>query len=406
MGLKNHEDGGAGTYSNILQDLTLVIPTYNRPQFLIRLLNYYASKNSQLQFLILDSSNEENRALNRQAVNGLGKHARYLDFSSSIPVATKLLEGLKQVQTSFCAFCADDDLVFVEGLAEAQSFLKDHPAYVCVDGIYLNFNPQGQDLHLVIEYATKGMNADDAGARVFRLFQKYESIFYGVFRTRDAVKIFTGVSKNPSLHYQELFQATSALLLGKSHRLPVFYAARQHCDPADMTRDKWQTYYWFADNPREFVDHYLAYREELWRFYQAHNPEKKYDQELFKRLMDVSHAMYFGIGCPPAYFHSALQPEAWPKDVFQKPGYLTNICNQLKSSRRFWLESKMEKFSEVLPKVVASIYRPGSLRRLDRAVQKKTSMQWKCKLNRKLRWLARVSEFQTAYLELCKYMSV
>lgn len=390
--------------SSSLQDLTLVIPTYNRPQFLTRLLKYYSSKNTSLQFLILDSSTEQNKALNKTAVSVLGKRARHLEFPSSMPVATKLLEGLTQVQTPYSAFCADDDLVFIEGLIQAQAFLKSNPAYICVDGIYLNFNPQGEDLHLVIEYATKGINADDAGARVFRLFQKYESIFYGVFRTSDAIKIFTGVSKNPSLHYQELFQATSALLLGKSHRLPVFYAARQHCEPAEMTRDKWQTYYWFADNPKEFVDHYLAYREELWNFYQMHNPEKKYDQALFKRLMDVSHAMYFGVGCPPAYFHSALQ-QAWPNDLFEKPGYLTNICNQLKSSKRFWLESKMEWLSEGFPKWIASLYRLGSLRKLDRMIREKTHSQWNCKLNRKLRWLARVEIFQGAYLELCRYMN-
>lgn len=391
-------------HSYLLGNLTLIIPTYNRPPFLARLLHYYSTQNTSLQFLILDSSTDENKALNQAAMAVLGKKAQHLDFPSDVSVATKLLEGLKQVKTPYCAFCADDDLVFIEGLIQAQSFLKENPSYVCVDGIYLNFNPQGKDLHLVIEYATKGLNAEESGARIFRLFQKYESIFYGVFRTKNAIKIFTGVSKNKSLHYQELFQATSALLLGKSHRLPVFYAARQHCDPADKVRDKWQTYYWFADNPAEFVDHYLAYREELWNFYAAHNTEKKYDEVLFKRLMDVSHAMYFGIGCPPAYFHSALQ-EAWPTDLFEKPGYKTDICNQLKSPKRFWLESKVEEFSEALPKIVASIYHLGSLRKLDRLIQKKTNSPWKCKLNRKLRWLARVETFQAAYQELCLYMS-
>lgn len=387
-----------------LQDLTLVIPTYNRPEHLVRLLKYYATQSSPSRFLILDSSADKSKAMNKKAVLLLEGRACHLEFSESIPVAKKLLEGLKQVQTTYSAFCADDDLVFVDGLAKAQAFLQSNPTYICVDGIYLNFNPQGDHLHLVIEYATKGMGAEEAGARIFRLFQKYESIFYGVFRTQDAIKIFTGVSKNSSLHYQELFQATAALLLGKSHRLPIFYAARQHCNPADLSRDKWQTYYWFADNPKEFISHYLTYREELWNFYQAYSPEKNYNQDLFMRLMDISHAMYFGVGCPPAYFHSTLQ-EAWPKDIFQKPGYLTDICNQLKSSRRIWLESKIEEFVEVLPKLVASLYWPGSLRKLDRGVQKNTQSKWKCKLNWKLRWLARVGNFQDAYLELCKYMS-
>ena len=142
-------------------------------------------------------------------------------------------------------------MVFIEGLTQALTFLQDHPEYVCVDGIYLNFNPVGQNIHLHVEYATKGINAEDPGARIFKLCQKYESLFYGVFQTQHALNIFSGVAKNTSLHYQELFQATSALLIGKSHRLPLFYAARQHCEPADQDGKNWYILYRGVENVYE-----------------------------------------------------------------------------------------------------------------------------------------------------------
>lgn len=145
-----------------------------------------------------------------------------------------------------------------ERLRRARDYLHEHAECVCVDGIYLNFLRLESDLHVKIEYASEGIEPNHPCARVFRLFQRYESLFYGVFRTPDLLHIFSGVSRIPTLHYQELFQATAALLIGKSHRLDKIYAGRQHCDPAEPSRDKWQTYYWFAENRVELLDHYCV----------------------------------------------------------------------------------------------------------------------------------------------------
>lgn len=388
-----------------LQSMTLIIPTFNRPAFLARLMKYYASKKTQIQFLILDSSDKETIEINKQASSVLGQQVRYVTFPSTLPVATKLLEGLKLVDTPFCAFCADDDLVFVEGLTQALTFLQDHPDFVCVDGIYLNFNPVGHNMHLVVEYATKGINAEDPGARIFKLCQKYESLFYGAFRTQHALNIFSGVVKNSSLHYQELFQATSALLIGKSNRLPIFYAARQHCNPADQQRDKWQTYYWFADNTKEFLEHYLIYREELWNFYQNHTLEKKHEKKDFFQFLDLAHAMYFSMGCPPEYFHNRLEAY-WPQDKFQKSNaYKDNICNQLKSSSRRTRETWVQNAAKWIPNQIFSWHSKRDVRKLNNEIQNKTKMNWNCLLSKDLRWLASVDIFRNAYYELCEYMN-
>jgi glycosyltransferase domain-containing protein len=399
------EDGDAQDQSwKKLELVTLIIPTFNRTKFLARLLNYYAMKKTHIHFLVLDSSGLHAREANKINSAVLGDSVRYVSFPETMPVAIKLLEGLKLVETPFCAFCADDDLVFVDGLKTALSFLEDHPDYVCVDGIYLNFHQVESNVHLKVEYATKGITADDPGARVFKLYQKYESLFYGVFQTQHALNIFSGVCQNTSLHYQELFQATSALLIGKSHRLPLFYAARQHCNPADLHRDKWQTYYWFAEDPKEFIEYYLVYRDILWDFYQKHILDKKYSKESFFQVMDIAHAMYFGTGCPPAYFHSVLNHE-WPNEAFQKANlFQHDICNELKSPRRVWWETYIDKFSTWFPKQIASVYSIRDTRSLNNEILTKTRTQLNCKLSPELRWLASVDIFRHAYYELCRYM--
>ncbi len=395
------------THSDIAKnDVTLIIPTYNRPKLLSRLLNYYAAKKSNLSFIILDSSNQELRESNSQACSVLGNQAQYITFPSTMPVAAKLLEGLNITKTRFCAFCADDDLVFLEGLKAATSFLKNNDDYVCADGIYLNFGEVGHDIQLHVEYASHGITANDPGARVFNLYQKYESLFYGVYRIEHALAIFNSVSKNASLHYQELFQATSALLLGKSHRLVEFYAARQSCAPADTTRDKWQTYYWFADNTKEFIEHYLIYRNELWEFYQKHCSITSHSQTSFFHIMDLAHAMYFGLGCPPEYFHTMLQSK-WPADLFKKPNiHRDNIYNQLKSPRQLAFENRIEKWITWLHNKKSALYSNRYIKSLNSEIKKTTNISWNCVLNPELRWLAKVDIFRKSYHELCQYISL
>lgn len=390
----------------LLEKMTLIIPTYNRHQHLKKLLNYYVQQKTPLSFLILDSSNAEVLAQNAQLCEAMGDSVKHVSYDSSIQVATKLLNGLQQVSTPFCGFCADDDLVFIDGIVAAIEFLQSHDDYVSADGIYLNFYTTGSNLNVKLEYSTRGIQAEDPGARLFQLCQKYESLFYGVFRTHDAVNIFSGVAQNTSLHYQELFQAVAALLIGKSKRLPIIYAARQHGDPADMTRDKWQTYYWFAENPREFIEHYQHYKVGLCHFYQSYASDKSLSVDKFAQLLDIAHAMYFGLGCPPEYFHTTLQ-NIWPKEPYQdRTHYSHNVSNELKHPFRVQYEMFFNKFAKWLPDKISSMYRIGAINRLNRQITKQLGIQLRCQLSPDVRWLASTAQFNRAYRELCLYISV
>ena len=117
-------------------------------------------------------------------------------------------------------------------------------------------------------------------------------------------------------------------------------------------------------------------------------------------MLDIVHAMYFGIGCPSEYFHSVLQSK-WPNDVFKKPNiHYDNICNQLKSIRRVHREAFFERLFIWIYKKISSLYSMRDMRILNGKVQ-----MWNCKLRPELRWLASVDVFRNAYYELCQYMS-
>jgi glycosyltransferase domain-containing protein len=382
----------------------LVIPTFNRPEHLSRLLSYYAGKDPKFSILVLDSSEPAIQSANAELLHRFKGKARHMSFPGTIPVAGKLAEGLQQVATPYAALCADDDLMFVSGLASALAYLGEHPECVCVDGIYLNFNKVGHDLQVKIEYASRGIEADHPCARVFRLFQRYESLFYGVFRMPDLQHIFSGVSRVPSLHFQELFQSTAALLKGNSHRLPIFYAGRQHCEAAEPTRDKWQTYYWFAENPVEFLQHYAAYREDLLAYYKQYGAGPHLSDGEFIKAMDLAHTTFFCTNCPPEYFFNVLKP-LWPDESFNRIRDADDdISVELKAlGRRQW-ESRLRHAANVLIKRVKTWHSKGELENLNREARNEGGTAWNCVLPEDLKWLSGVDAFRRAYVELCDYM--
>jgi glycosyltransferase domain-containing protein len=393
----------SGPYAR-LDALTITIPTYNRRHHLKRLLSYYQQLKQPARFLVLDSSDSVTAAANAELTSSCGEQFRHVAFPSSLPVPTKLFQGLALVETPYCALCADDDLVFPDGLAHALDFLQNHADYVCADGIYLNFFPSNGEIKFQVEYGGHGIEAAHPGARVFRLFQRYESMFYAVFRTNDIRDIFSHVRVIPSLHYQELFQAAGALLKGKSHRLPEFYAARQHCDPAEPTRNNWQTFYWFADNSAEFMTHYRAYRDELWRFYEKFGAEPRMESKAFGDAMDMAHAMFFSAGCPPKYFHARMQQQ-WPTDSYVDIKDMDKVLDDLKSESRRYLGRWLGRVASVLDNQVSNYVLPFALRRLNQAARALSPENpWRCDLPDDIAWLASSPGFRKAFLELCRYL--
>ena len=386
---------------------TLVIPTYNRPELLARIVLHYVARGRPMELLVLDSSKPDIAAANAEALKPHAQHLRHLVFPTTMPMALKLSQGLAEVSTPTCSFCADDDLVFLDGLRDALVFLRSNPGHVSAHGLYLNFREQKHVVHLTREYAGESNDAATAGGRIFRLCQNYESLFYGVFRTDDLREIFAGVASLPSLHYQELFQSVAALIKGKVERFPKFFAARRSGPAAEPERDKWQTYYWFAENPSEFMAHYAEYREHLWMFCQASAAETSPDREAFLKIVDLTHAMYFSKGCPPEYLHSILKPSLG-NDRFAK-----NQADLFQTIRRSPGQQKVGAAEALTLRVLRSLRRrrrppaggaAEAIAQLDARMRQLGNSPWTCQLPAGLSWLASNQDFQASYLELCLYL--
>ncbi len=400
---------------------TLVIPTFNRPALLKKLIQYYRDRASWIDLLILDSSRSDIAQQNAKAMSIYASGVSHVVFPEDVVVVSKLSDGLQLVRTPYVSFCGDDDLVFPNGLCQAISFLHGHLDYVSAHGLYLNFRSEGRDIFLSIEYAAPGIEAAHSGARVFRLCQKYESLFYAVFRIADAREIITSLNAVSTIHFQELFQSVAAVTIGKVKRLPVIYGARRSGPPAQEYRDKWQTYSWFADDPAELLAHYRIYSEMLWKFYQAHAPEPQSSQHEFLRMLDLAHAVYFASGCPPDYFYSKLR-HLWPHDPYLRVGRLDALqeASRLVAVKRALLPHKQQEMDVLDQLRLSSDTRDwtstgmaGGIRflwqcalacmqlaRLNSGGRVAAGEAWRCRLPKPLIWMAGNPSFRDAYFEL------
>ncbi|MGZ3387960.1 MAG: TIGR00180 family glycosyltransferase, partial [Isosphaeraceae bacterium] len=125
----------------MMQDFTLVIPTYNRAQSLAALLSYLETENADCRILVLDSSLPETLAANRIRVTSSSLDVEFAEFADLEP-AEKWRQGIHKVTTPFCALCADDDIVILAGVRRCLDALRTNVSASTVQGYSFTFLPR------------------------------------------------------------------------------------------------------------------------------------------------------------------------------------------------------------------------------------------------------------------------
>src|SRR3989338_7326588 len=93
-----------------MDKLTILITTYNRYPYLLRLLNSYKLSGIPIQAIILDSSSEKDYVSSLQAYRN-DPYLSWFEFDPATHPLKKIFEGLKHVQTKYVVICADDDFL-------------------------------------------------------------------------------------------------------------------------------------------------------------------------------------------------------------------------------------------------------------------------------------------------------
>lgn len=123
--------------------VAIIIPTMNRPDFILRQLRFYELMGSPHPLYLSDSSNEENA----QKMRNIVKQFKNLNitYQWAVPGKDRLHELLPLVKEKYCIQMGDDDLMIPETISECADFLENNPDYgICV-GNQVNIRFQDED---------------------------------------------------------------------------------------------------------------------------------------------------------------------------------------------------------------------------------------------------------------------
>ena len=120
-----------------LEGISFIIPTYNRPFYLKRTLQYFYLCGIQSPIFIVDSSSDSNKRLNYDTCHqydGLQIHY-YSNFPETVHPARKRIYALENVLTNYIHFVADDDFVCFSAVEQSLIKLEATPDANCCQGI-------------------------------------------------------------------------------------------------------------------------------------------------------------------------------------------------------------------------------------------------------------------------------
>jgi glycosyltransferase domain-containing protein len=220
--------------------LTLIVPTYNRCQFLRRLLDYYVRKKFRHPILVADSSFSEAVETNENTVRHASRliDIRLQRFTSNTPPIPKLAAAAARIRTEFAAVCADDDFLCTEGLAQSVAFLQSNPDFAAAQGATASFSMRARTKSAESSFvlrravAPPQLDSDDPGERLFdHLSNFFFPIFFAVHRRELLHGNCQELAARPNHpRFAELLFSCLTVIRGKVHGLDALYSVRQSHD--------------------------------------------------------------------------------------------------------------------------------------------------------------------------------
>jgi glycosyltransferase domain-containing protein len=206
-----------------LLNLTVIIPTHNRKQYLERAIKYYQSLN--IYIIIVDSSDKKLKIESKNS-----KYLYYKDMSFSF----KIFQALKLVTTSYSIICADDDYISKDFMQKAIEFLENNNEYNIVQGLVLNYRLfDNKFIYARYDGETKDRVLLEDNNLINRLENRAKiedlALLYSLQRTENMKKTYKFISENNfiDITIQGIITDLFPLIYGKYKFLNIPYAFRE-----------------------------------------------------------------------------------------------------------------------------------------------------------------------------------
>ena len=222
--------------------LTIIIPTMNRSEFLIRLLNYYADANYKHHITIGDSSNSFHAEKTKDEIKKIGVKLKitYKEYpgESCFAVQKQLIQS---VTTPYIVSLPDDDFLVPNSLDKCIDYLETHHEYIAAHGIGAILSleasgPYGECLG-VGEYRQPKIENELASQRLLEYLMHYSASVFSVHRTGAFKVMWPDAYSSNDNPFGELLPCCLSVILGKIKQLNCFYLVRHVHDNRYLSPD-------------------------------------------------------------------------------------------------------------------------------------------------------------------------
>ena len=218
---------------NFKPSITLLIPTKDRSEFVVRQLRYYQTAGFRGTISIGDSSESEHRDRVAQEVLRLsGDLDIRHDFYPGLLNAETMQNMLRNVTTDYVAFIGDDDFLTVRGINRCVDFLDRNPGYVSANGTSVIFTLESPGAYGTVKsvsnYYQKGLGAGTAQQRFLDYMGDYFVPLFSVHRAPAfALNFKYATEPRDKLFSLELLPCCLSAVQGPSKHLRCLYLIRQ-----------------------------------------------------------------------------------------------------------------------------------------------------------------------------------
>lgn len=280
--------------------LTLIIPTFNRPELLRRTL-WFVRRASDAPIIVTDASDSIRAEQNARTCTAIGGATRHLSIPSPEDPEGKirnyrdrLVEAIRRVRTPHVTMCADDDFILMRAARRCADFLERDDGFIACHGLYAGFqsNMAGIEVASMV-YQAPSIDADEVSARLMQLYSQYEATFYAVYRVPIQERIFEAIPTDLEKFLQvEATQSALTAATGRVKRLDDLYYLR-NLGVAPLPRDLEGWNQWMA---QDFDGFYAAYRRHRGRVLASvESSATEEDLERLRRAIDMSFLLHVGL---------------------------------------------------------------------------------------------------------------
>lgn len=245
------------------QSTTILVPTFNRPNELARLLFFLQDTKNPYPVLVLDGSQPDIQSKNERLARQY-EFVQWTGYRSDLHQGLRYADGLSQVKTEYVVICPDDDFIFPEAVEECARFLDSNSDYSSAVGRvraflypkswrflrygFMLLNPLAHDFNLSHKHFIQRLLY-----LVAFTYAGCPPLFYAVRRTAQARTAFLAVSPDMKYSSQELLTNAITLLLGKATVLPIPYGLRDYSSEPIVEQRRDDPVNYFTESDLKYI---------------------------------------------------------------------------------------------------------------------------------------------------------